>query len=282
MNNPSICILVLNWNGVEDTLACLRSLTGISYENAKVVVIDNGSSDDSVAQIHEQFPAIHVIELKTNLYYGGGNNAGLHWANENGFEYVVFLNNDTTVEAGFIEPLIKVFSDNDTAGMAAPLMCYSATPEKVWYGGGLVNLWTGSIAHKSIRASIDTIDLEPKVTDYISGCCLMIPTALAIQFEGFDIDFQMYGEDVDLSLRVRKAGYRLFFAPESKIFHRVSASLGGEFAGSKIKRKLRGFFQIYTRHAAWYQWITIIISQSLLGLKYLLIYFLNKPVSGTK
>ncbi|NQV29778.1 MAG: glycosyltransferase family 2 protein [Candidatus Marinimicrobia bacterium] len=282
MNNPSICILVLNWNGVEDTLACLVSLGDIRFENVRIVVIDNGSTDDSVEQIHKQFPAIHIIELKTNLFYGGGNNAGLQWANEHNYEYVIFLNNDTTVDPNFIEPLIDAFNHSETVGMVAPLMCYSALPETVWYGGGVVNLWTGTIAHRSIRASIHSIPPESKETDYITGCCLMMRTALAIEFAGFDPDFQMYGEDVDLSLRIRNAGYRLVFVPQSKIFHKVSASVGGEFSGRKITRKLHGLFQIYSRHAAWYQWITIVFSQGVLSIRYLLTYILNKSAAGTK
>ncbi len=240
---------------------CLDSLSRLTYPQATPVVIDNGSEDDSVHEIRRAYPDVHILELEKNLFYGGGNNAGLKWAAENKFDYIVFLNNDTTVEPDFIEPLINAFSVSEKVGMAGPLMCYSATPQLVWYGGGIVNLWTGRVAHKFIRSTIQAVPNGPKVTDYISGCCMMMSTNLATELEGFDPIFTMYGEDVDLSLRCRKAGYRLIFAPESKIFHKVSASIGGEFSARKIKRKLAGLLQLFARHAYWYQWPGIALGQ---------------------
>lgn len=281
MNNPSVCILVLNWNGADDTLDCLHSLQELSYSNAEVVVIDNGSEDDSVNKIRLEYPKIRILELESNLLYGGGNNAGLGWAVEHEFEYVVFLNNDTTVEADFLEPLIAGFESSKKVGMIAPLMCYSATPDLVWYGGGRVNLWTGVVEHHHIREHISVIEPNLRKTDYITGCCLMMPTKLATSLGGFDLSFKMYGEDVDLSLRARAVGYELLFEPNSKIYHKVSASVGGEFALSKLRRKLGGLLRILATHAKWYQWITILACQLLLSFRYVGTYFRNKTSNGT-
>ncbi len=261
MNSPRICILVLNWNGADDTLECLDSLQNLTYAHAEVVVIDNGSDDDSVAKIKQAFPHIFVLELSTNLFFGGGNNAGLKWADTQGFEYVIFLNNDTTVEPDFIEPLLASFDRSERVGMVAPMMCYASDPERVWYGGGSVNLWTGIIVHKHIRDQVSEVSPELVSTDYITGCCMMMPTKVATELAGFHPAFKMYGEDVDLSLRCRKAGYKLMFCPQSKIFHKVSASLGGEFGFSKFRRKLEGLFKVYSKHTRWYHWPTIIPSQ---------------------
>lgn len=261
MPDPKICILVLNWNGAEDTIECVQSLTQVTYSNAEIVVIDNGSTDDSVPRIKKQFSEVNIIELESNLFYGGGNNAGLEWAQKQNFDYVIFLNNDTTVEPGFIEPLLKGFDNHPKAGMVAPLMCYSATPELVWYGGGSVNLWTGVVEHRHIRKHISSINLSPQKTDYVTGCCLMMPTQLAVKLQGFDPSFKMYGEDVDLSLRTRKAGFDLIFIPESKIYHKVSASVGGEFSFRKMKQKLGGLFQLFRRYVSWYQWPVLLLGQ---------------------
>jgi len=261
MAEPRICVLVLNWNGAADTIECVRSLNLLSYNNADVVVIDNGSTDDSVKRLQAEFSDLTIIELDTNLFFGGGNNAGLEYASKQGYDYVIFLNNDTTVEADFIEPLLHVFEDSGKVGMAAPLMCYYATPDLVWYGGGKVNLWTGSVQHLHIRKDISTIEIEPTTTDYITGCCLMMPTQLAQELGGFHLAFKMYGEDVDLSLRTRAAGYDLVFVPASKIHHKVSASVGGEFSLRKMKRKMFGLLRLYLTHAKPYQYVTIALSQ---------------------
>ena len=281
MTNPKVCVLVLNWNGARDTLECLKSLEAVTYPDAEIVVIDNGSDDDSVERIQQAYPETELLQLPHNLFFGGGNNAGLEWARGRGFDYIIFLNNDTTVEPGFIEPLLATFANDQDVGMAAPLMCYSAHPDQVWYGGGLVNLWTGVVAHKHIRESTSQVSLATRNTDYITGCCLMVPNDLAFQLNGFDSAFQMYGEDVDLSLRCRKAGFQLAFVPQSKIYHKVSASVGGEFGLSKLKRKLRGILQLYVRHARWYQWGTILISQAFMSLMYLITYLKHRSSAGT-
>ncbi|MEA3286104.1 MAG: glycosyltransferase family 2 protein [Candidatus Marinimicrobia bacterium] len=276
MDNPKVCILVLNWNGANDTIECLNSLQKLTYANTELVVIDNGSDDDSVVRIKQAHPQIELLELPRNLLYGGGNNAGLEWTRGRHFDYLIFLNNDTTVEADFVEPLLEAFQNEWSVGMAAPLMCYSADPDLVWYGGGIVNLWSGVVAHRHIRANSSAIRTDTQATDYITGCCLMLPTELAHQMGGFDPAFKMYGEDVDLSLRCRAAGYQLAFVPQSKIYHKVSASIGGEFGFSKLKRKLRGMLQIYARHAHWYQWITILFSQIFMSFGFLMTYLKHR------
>ena len=281
MNESRICILILNWNGADDTLECLTSLEKVTYDQVTSVVVDNGSTDDSVKRIKAKFPDRKIIELSDNLMYAGGNNAGLKWVAENDFEYVIFLNNDTIVETDFIEPLLAAFDSHKQVAISAPLMCYANRPDQVWYGGGRVNLTTGLIAHRYIRDSVGAIASKAVSTDYITGCCLMMPTQLALEFGGFDPAFKMYGEDVDLSLRCRAAGYQLIFVPESKIYHKVSASIGGEFSLSKMKRKLVGLIKLYSRHASWYQWLTILISQFFLSIKYLYIYLRYRSSQGT-
>ncbi|MCF7922121.1 MAG: glycosyltransferase family 2 protein [Candidatus Marinimicrobia bacterium] len=263
MHSPRICILVLNWNGANDTIDCVQSLKGITYPDAEIVVIDNGSTDDSVRLIESAHRDVKMIELESNLFYGGGNNAGLHWAQELDFDYVMFLNNDTTVEPDFLEPLLEGFESSPQVGMVAPLMCYAAEPDLIWYAGGVVNLWTGVVEHRHIRKNIASLDLSLQKTDYVTGCCLMMPTVLLTQLGGFDPSFNMYGEDVDLSLRTRAAGYDLLFVPESKIFHKVSASVGGEFSLKKMRRKLAGLFRLYSKFVKWYQWPVLVPGQIL-------------------
>ena len=282
MTNPRVCILVLNWNGADDTLECLASLKQLTYNNAEVVVIDNGSTDDSVSRIRQEFNDIKILELESNLYFGGGNNEGLKWAHTKGFEYCIFLNNDTTVEPDFIEPLIAAFEPKPDIGIVAPLMCYHGDPGRIWYGGGKVNLWTGTIAHRHIREPVSVVGDSALETDYITGCCLMMPTALAMELGGFSPAFQMYGEDVDLSLRCKAKGKELLFVPRSRIYHKVSASVGGEFAFSKLKRKLRGLLQIFARHTKWYQWISIIICQFFYSFQHLITLLNNRKPPGTK
>jgi len=282
MSDQRLCILVLNWMGATDTIECLISLSKVSYKQADIVVIDNGSTDDSVAQIRQAHPKVKIIELPENLLFGGGNNAGLDWAIEQQYDFVMFINNDTLVEPDFLEPLVEALDSDSTLGMVGPLICYADKPETIWYGGGLVDLWNGIIAHRYIRQQMQAAGNTPIETDYITGCCLMMPVAVAEQLQGFDPYFTMYGEDVDLSLRCRARGYSLGFIPESKMYHKVSASMGGEFSIPKLQRKALGILKVYARHANWYQWPSILAHQSIQSVKYAYVYWQQTSTQSKK
>lgn len=273
MSSPRVCILVLNWNGADDTIDCLNSLQALTYPAAQVVVIDNGSDDDSISKIQTAHPDVKMIQLPRNLLFGGGNNAGLAWAQDQQFDFVIFLNNDTLVEPDFVEPLLSAFEQDSNIGMVAPLICYADQPQLIWYAGGRVNLWTGDIAHKGIREQVTSVKPQVVSTDYVTGCCMVLPTRLAGRLKGFDPWYTMYGEDVDLSLRCKNSGHKLVFVPESKIYHKVSASIGGEFGLTKLKRKALGIVKIYLRHVSWYQWPGIVLFQAFRSFKYASIYF---------
>src|SRR3989339_346256 len=125
MNKPLVYILILNWNGKEDTLECLSSLKKIDYPNYKTIVIDNGSTDDSVKIINKKYPKIKIIENKKNLGYAEGNNVGIRYALKNKADYVLILNNDTIVDKKFLTELVKVGESNEKVGIVGPnVYCY--------------------------------------------------------------------------------------------------------------------------------------------------------------
>src|SRR5690242_13465997 len=107
MAQPLISVVVLNWNGKIDTLECLESLARVDYPNFEVIVVDNGSADDSVAAIRQQFPDVMVLETGANLGYAGGNNVGIRKALEDQASYVLLLNNDTVVHPQLLTSLVE-------------------------------------------------------------------------------------------------------------------------------------------------------------------------------
>ena len=248
----SVNIFVLNWNGRDITLDCLASLEKVTYSNANVIVIDNGSTDDSVFSIKEQYPETDIIELPTNLGFAGGNNAGFQ-STANKADYTIFLNNDTIVDPYFVEPLINELEIKSNTKQTAPKIYYADKPETIWFAGGKVNLWTGFIRHIGIRKK-DSHDYSKKrEIDYATGCCICMRTQDFESIELFDQTFPMYAEDVDLSIRLKQKGGSIVFIPESKVWHKVSASLGGEFSIVKWKRKLIGKIKLVAKHCKLYQ-----------------------------
>ncbi|MBC8175042.1 MAG: glycosyltransferase family 2 protein [Candidatus Marinimicrobia bacterium] len=259
MTNPSVTVIILNWNGKDLTMDCLKSLEKVTYPNVNFLVVDNGSTDGSVELIKKQFLTIDVLALSNNLGYAGGNNEGFNHLKNNPPDYLIFLNNDTTVDQDFIQPLIRYLEDDPTVGQTVPKIFFTNDPERIWYGGGRVNLWMGMIYHRGIR-KIDDIRFDnPEKTDYATGCCFCIRTKDFAEMGGFDESFSMYGEDVDLSLRIQKLGKTVYFIPTSKVWHKVSASIGGNISIEKLLRKSRGLIRLFMKHCNRLQQVTVIL-----------------------
>ena len=247
MKLRSVNLFVLNWNGRDLTLDCLSSLEKITYPNVKVYVIDNGSSDNSVTAIRNQFPDYEIIELPENYGFARGNNAGFELVKQKA-DYTIFLNNDTIVDPNFVEPLINAMESNSTVKQSTPKIFYADNLDYIWFGGGKVSLWAGWIRHLGIRQKDSMQFSFDRNVDYATGCCVCMRT---VDFESigmFDESFLMYGEDVDLSLRFRKQGGQILFVPESKIWHKVSSSIGSQFSIRKWKRKNIGKMKLVIKH----------------------------------
>jgi len=271
-------LFVLNWNGRDLTLDCLSSLEKITYPNIKVYVIDNGSSDNSVTEIQNQFPDFEIIQLPKNYGFSRGNNAGFQLVKQKA-DFTIFLNNDTVVDPYFVEPLINEMESNSTVKQATPKIFYADDLEYIWFGGGKINLWAGWIRHLGIRQKDSTQFSFNRNIDYATGCCVCMRTEDFESIGMFDESFFMYGEDVDLSLRFREQGGQILFVPESKIWHKVSSSIGAKFSIRKWKRKNIGKIKLIAKHIKPYQIpfsLVLMIFFSLLELIFSFIISLNK------
>lgn len=244
------CIVVLNWNGAEDTLACLESLAVVRSPSCRVLIVDNGSTDGSVERIREAFWDIELLLLPSNIGYAGGNNAGFRRVLELGAEFVIFLNNDTLVDAGFCVPLVETLQRNPSAGIAVPKIFYLNRPDTLWYAGGVVNLSTGLIRHVGIRKKDAPQFDRPGVTGYATGCCFAMRCRDFEAVGGFDEGFRMYAEDVDLSLRIRSRGMTINYVPSSRVWHKVSASLTRSPLRKLLKKSV-GDLYLFSKHQAW-------------------------------
>jgi len=119
-DTPSVAIIVLNWNGRDDTIACMYSLQKLTYKRYQLIVVDNGSSDDSVSAIRAEFPSVHVIETGANLGFAEGNNVGIRHALDQGANYVLLLNNDTEVDEHLVDALVDAAESNADGGIFGP------------------------------------------------------------------------------------------------------------------------------------------------------------------
>lgn len=217
-----VYIIILNWNGWRDTVACLKSLRSLSYGNFQTIVVDNASTDESVKEIRSRFPSQEIIQAPANLGFSGGNNLGIQRAMESHAEYVWLLNNDTKVDPLALTHLVNLAESDNSLGAVGSVLYYMDRPEKVQaWGGGWVSLWWYFTKHYHEPVSREKLH-------YLTAASLLLRRSALEDVGMLDDGFFLYWEDTDLCFRIRKAGWALDVAHESKVWHRESASLGGK------------------------------------------------------
>ncbi len=271
---PFVWIIIVNWNGREVTLDCLDSLRRITYGNRHVLIVDNGSNDGSIPAIRERFPEIEILPLGENRRFAGGTNAGIKVALARGADLVLLLNNDTTVEPGFLDPMVERIGGAPAIGIVAPKILYYDAPDLLWYAGGTISFWKGMMKHEGIRER-DTGQRDVAgETDYASGCCFLARKELVETIGLLDESYFMYTEDADWCMRAHRAAYRIVYEPRAKIWHRLSVSTGGHLSRYKLMNKARGNAAFFIRYARWYHWLTLpwmtILSNGAAAIHYLL------------
>ncbi|MBN1928350.1 MAG: glycosyltransferase family 2 protein [Chlorobiaceae bacterium] len=247
MRGEKTAVIVLSWNGAADTLACLASLAKVERPEFTTLLVDNASTDGTVALVRRAFPQVEILELPRNLGFAGGNNAAFRSLRGRGFDSVVFLNNDTVVDPEFLQPLLDELK-KAWVGIAVPKILYMDDPGRIWYAGGVLKPATGLIAHTGIRQPDGPRFDMPKPVGYATGCCVAMRCRVFEEVGGFDERFRMYGEDADLSVKVRHCGLAVMYQPASRIWHRVSASSGGEMNLGKQLRKSGAAMTLFAKH----------------------------------
>ena len=252
---PLTYVIVLNWNGKSDTLECLASLGRAADPSMRVLVVDNGSDDGSQDAIRRDFPAVALLELPSNLRFAGGNNAGMRRALAEGAEQIMLLNNDTTVDPAFLRTMTAALQASADTGIVAPKILYSADPRLLWYAGGEISFWTGTMRHRGIREPDDGRFDSPCETGYASGCCLLAKRSAVERIGLLDESYFMYTEDADWCMRARRAGFRVLYEPRARVWHKVSVSAGGHLSSFKLRNKFVSNLRFFSRYASWYHWL---------------------------
>lgn len=257
---PKVAILILNWNGKEDTLECLSSLQKVEYPSLRMYVVDNGSKDESLKVLRRSFPPsgrLTYIGLNENRGYAGGNNIGLERALKDGADYVLILNNDTLVEPDFLDILVRIARENPDAGVLGPkVLCY---PDKhlLYSGGEHYSLWfnrrTVNIGEADRKG-----ERGPKKVDYAVGCAMFVTRPFVERVGMLDETFFAYFEEVDWCFRGRRAGFDILYVPEAVVYHKGGVSTGGTFSPIASYYRTRNWIYFMRKHAAFYHWFTFV------------------------
>lgn len=220
---PCVAIIVVNWNGQTDTLACLSSLSQLQYPNYDIMVIDNGSSDDSATAIRAAHPQVTLIETGENLGFVGGNNLGLDHARMAGADYTLLLNNDTEIAPDFLRLLVEAAEADPQVGIVGPLIYYFDRPDVVWSAGGAIDWAGGSTRMLGLNEQDHgQFDAAPRPVDFVTGCALLIKMSLVEQVGMLDPRFFAYYEETEWCVRATRAGQKILLVPRARIWHKIS------------------------------------------------------------
>lgn len=245
MKPPLVYVLVINWNGREHLQECFQTLLQSTYENARFLLIDNGSSDNSAAFVRERFDGderVEILELGENLGWAGGNNAGMERALAGNADYVFLLNNDTATDPEAIERLVSMAESKPEAGALAPKMLMYDCPDIV----NSVGLEC-SIIGSSWDLGIGRLDgprwSTPRRVIGVCGGAAFYRAAALREVGLLPPDFGIYLDDLDLCLRMWNAGFEVWNCPGARVRHKFSATMG---AGKNARRK----YYLNTRNRA--------------------------------
>src|SRR5579863_8130473 len=244
-----IAVVLVNWNGAEDTLATLRSLDRVVGPALRVLVVDNGSTDDSVHVLRSARPDLELLEAGCNAGFAAGNLVGIEAAlGDPGIGWILLLNTDVDVDPGFLTPLLAACADPGV-GAAGPKIYYFDPPDLLWAAGGRLRLRETVTVEFGKGLADGPQFSEPRDVTYLTTCCLLVPRDVMLRVGALDPVFFINVDDADWCRRALDAGYRLRYAPTSRIWHKVAASTGGGYTRTKAFHTGRSNALFVRRHA---------------------------------
>tara|TARA_R110002020_G_scaffold189556_6_gene388790 strand:- start:309 stop:1244 length:936 start_codon:yes stop_codon:yes gene_type:complete len=222
--DPSVAIILVNWNGYTFTADCLRSLRGVEFPEFKVILVDNASQNQEGSRLKNGFPEIDLIENSTNLGFTGGNNVGIRKALDEEYTHVMLLNNDTVVEPDFLGQMLQKFLTNPTLGVVQPLIFFLHDRKLIWSAGGKWKpAWCRSITLGD-RKYNEQYQAKDRDLDWATGCCMLITRTALLKAGLLNESYFTYFEDVEWSLRFKEKGFDIELAAEAMIYHEAGAS----------------------------------------------------------
>jgi GT2 family glycosyltransferase len=253
-----LAVIVLNLNGCGVTADCLASLRGSRFREFFVVVVDNGSVDDSVEVFRRDFPEVEVIATGENLGFTGGNNVGMRRALERGCDALLLLNNDTILHEDCLGAMMAALNSAPEVGAVTPKILFHSHPDKIWSAGGDFSLWRGIAKHRGLRDAADDARFAQACDcSFVTGCALCVKREVVDRIGLLDDSLFIYNEDTDYSIRIARAGYRMRYVPEAVLWHREGYD-SRRATGQRRRLHLctRNILAVHAKHRRWYHLLT--------------------------
>jgi len=246
---PRVAVVVLNYNGLADTLKCLASLRAVTTSLDAVILVDNASEVDPGAEAAAAYPGIEYIRTARNLGYAGGNNRGLEHAIARNADYILIVNNDTVVDPAIVEALLRAFASDPALGIVGPVVNFMDEPASVMTDGVAFNPGPGTVFFKRIVVPVDAANPPLVPVDIVNGCCMMLTAPMVKAVGMFDEEFFIVHEESDLCLRAKRAGFGCAVLGRTLVWHKGSSSF--DRSGRQLQRYFdaRNLWHLLRRHA---------------------------------
>ena len=243
-----VAIIILNYKNSKDTIECVESLEKIKYKNFEIIIVDNDSRDESIKTLRSYFKDKYIVlESNKNGGFAYGNNVGIKYALDNGADYILLINNDTTVEKNFLDVLVETAEKDKNIGITTGLIMNYYDRNKIWYNGGEID-WNKFYGyHLNERGNFSTVE-EIKEITFATGCLMLIKKEVFETVGLLPEEYFMYYEDVDFCVMVKNNGYKIIYNSKSKIYHKVSASSGEEESPFAIEWNTRNRMKFYKKY----------------------------------
>ena len=253
-STPDILVAVVNYNGIDDTVECVQSLKQSTYDDFSLIVIDNGSTDDSATMIRDRMPGIRIARIEQNLGYASAVNRAVEIGNKLGARFCLVLNNDLVVESKTIESLAASATRLNRVAALGPMVLDYYQSNRILALDEEIDLTTGWPIHSSLGDEDDGrwTELIP-VNGYLDGCALMFNLRYFDEVGAMDESFFLYYEESDWCYRARSRNYRLVVNPIARVWHKVGRStqlIGGKL-GYLVHRNRVIFEKRYATETQW-------------------------------
>lgn len=226
--SKKIGIILVNYNGEKYNDECIDSILKSRYDNFEIIVVDNNSSDNSVNLLEQNYSdKITLFKNKNNSGFSEANNIGIEIAKSKQCDYILLLNNDTVILPDCIEKMMKSSIDNYNS-VISPKIYYYDDKEVIWSAGAKM-LWKKGLAAQNGINKRDNGEYNQSISvEFGTGCCLLIPMEIINKVGLLSTDYFLYYEDTDYCARILKEGFNIIYEPKAVLYHKVSASTGGE------------------------------------------------------
>lgn len=272
-----VAIITINWNGYDDTRACVDSLLLQSYQQLRVYIVDNGSANDEGERLTSEYAnegRVVVVRNGRNDGYAGGNNVGWRRAEADGWcDALWFVNNDATVAPDALQRIVEKSASDRRLGAIGCTILYPDRTTLYAFGGGSYSQWTGIDRLFGARQPRTEVKDLPDDLVYISGAALYLTSAGLAEAKAFDEDYFLYGEELDLCLRLRRAGLTLAIEPTAVVYHQSAAS-SRHLSPTYVYYFLRNRLLLMRKRSPWYTWPIVaffFLTYYVFGLTFLLL-----------